>query len=331
MVSKFVEFFGPGLGTLGLADRATIGNMSPEFGSTRSSRGPETLRYLEFSGRPTEMIELVDAYAREQGMFWDSDLEEPTFSETLELDLDDVEPSIAGPSVPQDRSRSSMPTRCSSNRCASTIRKAAEELGNNYDEAVEESFPASDPPAEDRNDDRGRPRHFDRDAATAIAEARADDVVLVTLEDGTEVQLDHGHVVIAAITSCTNTSNPSVMIGAAPRAQGGRARPAEQALGQDLAAPGSTVVTDYLEQAASTSTSTGWASTWSDTAARPASATPRSLRRSPRPSTSNDLVVCSVLSGNRNFEGRIQQDVRNNHQVRRCAWPTRSPGAWTST
>ena len=105
VVAKFVEFFGPGLHTLGLADRATIGNMSPEFGSTCAifPVDRETLRYLEFTGRPTEMIELVDAYAREQGMFHDEDSEDPTFSETLELDLSSVEPSIAGPKRPQDR------------------------------------------------------------------------------------------------------------------------------------------------------------------------------------------------------------------------------------
>src|SRR5205809_7141723 len=105
VVSKFVEFFGPGLHTLGLADRATIGNMSPEFGSTCAifPVDRETLRYLEFTGRPTELIELVDAYAREQGMFHDSESEEPTYSETIELDLGEVEPSIAGPKRPQDR------------------------------------------------------------------------------------------------------------------------------------------------------------------------------------------------------------------------------------
>ena len=153
--------------------------------------------------------------------------------------------------------------------------KAAEELGNNYDEAVEESFPASDLPMVTATTTAGGHGDFDRDAATAIAEARADDVVPVTLEDGTEVQLDHGHVVIAAITSCTNTSNHSVMIGAGLLARKAVERGLQSKPGEDLAcarldrSPPTT-----LQVAASTSTSTGWASTWSDTAARPASATP---------------------------------------------------------
>ena len=175
VVSKFVEFFGPGLHTLGLADRATIGNMSPEFGSTCAifPVDRETLRYLEFTGRPTETIELVDAYAREQGMFHDEDSEDPTFSEQLELDLSSVEPSIAGPKRPQDRIALADAHAAFLESLREHDPDAAEELGNDYDEAIEESFPASDPPAEDHNDERGRPRHqFDRDAATAIAEAR---------------------------------------------------------------------------------------------------------------------------------------------------------------
>ena len=307
VVSKFVEFFGPGLGTLGLADRATIGNMSPEFGSTCAifPVDRETLRYLEFSGRPTEMIELVDAYAREQGMFWDADSEEPTFSETLELDLDDVEPSIAGPKRPQDRIALADAHAAFLESLREHDPEAAEELGNNYDEAVEESFPASDSPAEDHNDDRGRPRHFDRDAATAIAEARADDVVPVTLEDGTEVELDHGHVVIAAITSCTNTSNPSVMIGAGLLAR----KAVERGLQskpwvKTSLAPGSTVVTDYLEQAGLDEyldrlgfNLVGYGCT---TCIGNSGPLPEAISKAVN---EHELVVCSVLSGQPQLRG----------------------------
>src|ERR671919_760338 len=152
VVSKFVEFFGPGLHTLGLADRATIGNMSPEFGSTCAifPVDRETLRYLEFTGRSTEAIELVDAYAREQGMFHEPDSEDPTFSETLELDLSGVEPSIAGPKRPQDRIALADAHAAFLDSLREHDPDAAEELGNHYDEAVEEAFPASDSPAEDR-------------------------------------------------------------------------------------------------------------------------------------------------------------------------------------
>ena len=170
MVGKFVEFFGPGLHTLGLADRATIGNMSPEFGSTCAifPVDNETLRYLEFTGRPTETIELVDAYAREQGMFHDEDSEDPTFSDTLELDLGDVEPSIAGPKRPQDRIALSDAKPAFFEALEEFDPDAAKELGNGYDKAVDESFPASDPPAEDHSSRRrqavehaghGRDRH----------------------------------------------------------------------------------------------------------------------------------------------------------------------------
>ncbi|MGH2985087.1 MAG: aconitate hydratase [Solirubrobacterales bacterium] len=317
VVSKFVEFFGPGLHRLGLADRATIGNMSPEFGSTCAifPVDRETLRYLEFTGRATEAIELVDAYARAQGMFHEPDSEDPTFSETLELDLSSVEPSIAGPKRPQDRIALTDAHAAFLDSLREHDPDAADELGNHYDEAVEESFPASDSPAEDRNDDRGRPHRFDRDAATALAEARADEVVPVTLEDGTEVELDHGHVVIAAITSCTNTSNPSVMIGAGLLAR----KAVERGLSskpwvKTSLAPGSTVVTDYLEQAGLDEyldrlgfNLVGYGCT---TCIGNSGPLPEAISQAVN---DNDLVVCSVLSGNRNFEGRIQQDVRNNY------------------
>jgi aconitate hydratase len=313
VVGNFVEFFGPGLHTLGLADRATIGNMSPEFGSTCAifPVDRETLRYLEFTGRPTDLIELVDAYAREQGLFHTEDSEEPTFSETLELDLSEVEPSIAGPKRPQDR----IPLGSARAAFLESLREldpeAAESPGNAYDEAVAGTFPASDPPAEEHNDERGKPR----EAASVAVEGRRSKRVDLTLEDGTETDLDHGRVVIAAITSCTNTSNPSVMVGAGLLAKnaverGLRSKPWVKT----SLAPGSTVVTDYLERAGLTEyldrlgfNLVGYGCT---TCIGNSGPLPPEISAAVN---EHDLVVCSVLSGNRNFEGRINQDVRNNY------------------
>ncbi len=313
VVGKFVEFFGPGLHTLGLADRATIGNMSPEFGCTCSifPVDKETLRYLEFTGRPTDLIELVDAYAREQGMFHTEDSEEPTFSETLELDLGDVEPSIAGPKRPQDRIALSDSKGAFLESLKEFDPEAAESLGNGYDDAVAGSFPASDPPAEQHNDERGKPRH----AGGTVVEERKAEPVPVKLEDGTETELDHGRVVIAAITSCTNTSNPTVMIGSGLLAKKAVERGlTSQPWVKTSLAPGSTVVTDYLEQAGLTEyldklgfNLVGYGCT---TCIGNSGPLPEEISEVVN---QNELVVCSVLSGNRNFEGRINQDVRNNY------------------
>ena len=312
VVGKFVEFFGPGLHTLGLADRATIGNMSPEFGSTCAifPVDRETLRYLEFTGRPTDLIELVDAYAREQGLFHHEDSDEPTFSETLELDLSGVEPSIAGPKRPQDR----IPLADAKAAFLESLREfdpeAAESLGNSYDEAVAGTFPASDPTGEEHNDDRGKPRRAD-----TVVEERHPEPVTLTLEDGTETQLDHGRVVIAAITSCTNTSNPSVMVGAGLLAKKAVERGLEaKPWVKTSLAPGSTVVTEYLDQADLTQyldklgfNLVGYGCT---TCIGNSGPLPPEISEVVN---EHDLVVCSVLSGNRNFEGRINQDVRNNY------------------
>jgi aconitate hydratase len=313
VVGKFVEFFGPGLHTLGLADRATIGNMSPEFGSTCAifPVDSETLRYLEFTGRPTDLIELVDAYAREQGMFHTPDSEDPTFSETLELDLRDVEPSIAGPKRPQDRIALAESKSAFLESLKEFDPEAAESLGNGYDKAVEESFPASDPPGEDHEDDRGKPRRM---GGTAV-KARKASPVAVTLENGTETELDHGRVVIAAITSCTNTSNPTVMVAAGLLAKKAVERGlASKPWVKTSLAPGSTVVTDYLDQAGLTEyldtlgfNLVGYGCT---TCIGNSGPLPEEISKVVN---DNDLVVCSVLSGNRNFEGRINQDVRNNY------------------
>jgi aconitate hydratase len=317
VVSKFVEFFGPGLPTLGLADRATLGNMSPEFGSTCAifPVDAETLRYLDLTGRPTETIELVDAYAREQGMFHDESSPDPVFSDLLELDLGEVVPSIAGPKRPQDRVPLSQAKESFLTVMGEFDPEAAVQMGNGRDHAIEESFPASDPPAEDHDDERGKPRPAVSGAPAATAEHGSDDAIAVTLADGTGFELDHGRVVIAAITSCTNTSNPSVMVGAGLLARNAVKRGlARKPWVKTSLAPGSTVVTDYLDRAGLTEhldalqfNLVGYGCTTcignSGPLAEEISAA----------IAENDLAVCAVLSGNRNFEGRINQDVKANY------------------
>jgi aconitate hydratase len=317
VVSKFVEFFGPGLATLGLADRATLGNMSPEFGSTCAifPVDAETLRYLDLTGRPTETIELVDAYAREQGMFHDESSPDPVFSELLELDLGEVVPSIAGPKRPQDRVPLAQAKESFLEAMGEFDPDAAERMGNGRDHAIEESFPASDPPAEDHDDERGKPRPAVSGAAAATVEQGSGDAIAVTLEDGTAFELDHGRVVIAAITSCTNTSNPSVMVGAGLLARNAVQRGlARKPWVKTSLAPGSTVVTDYLERAGLTEyldalqfNLVGYGCT---------TCIGNSGPLAPEISAAiaeKDLAVCAVLSGNRNFEGRINQDVKANY------------------
>jgi aconitate hydratase len=315
VVSKFVEFFGPGIAGLGLADRATIGNMSPEFGSTCAifPVDAETLRYLEFTGRPTEQIELVDAYTREQGLFHEPDSDEPTYSDTLDLDLGDVVPSIAGPKRPQDRIALTNAKPAFLEAMQEWDPDAGAELGNMLDVAIDESFPASDPPAEDHDGEGGKPR---RAGLTAVAEEhKTSDAVPVQLEDGQTVELDHGMVVIAAITSCTNTSNPSVMLGAGLLAK----KAVERGLGRKpwvktSLAPGSTVVTEYLEKSGLDRylnelqfNLVGYGCT---TCIGNSGPLPEEISKAVN---DNDLVVCSVLSGNRNFEGRINPDTRANY------------------
>ncbi len=317
VVSKFVEFFGPGLSTLGLADRATLGNMSPEFGSTCAifPVDAETLRYLDLTGRPTETIALVDAYAREQGMFHDESSPDPVFSELLELDLGEVVPSIAGPKRPQDRVPLAEAKQSFLEAMGEFDPEAAERMGNGRDHAIEESFPASDPPAEDHDDERGKPRPALSGAPAATVEYGSGDEIEVRLEDGTAFELDHGRVVIAAITSCTNTSNPSVMVGAGLLARNAVEKGlARKPWVKTSLAPGSTVVTDYLERAGLTEyldalqfNLVGYGCT---------TCIGNSGPLAPEISAAiaeKDLAVCAVLSGNRNFEGRINQDVKANY------------------
>ncbi|HUE25651.1 MAG TPA: aconitate hydratase AcnA, partial [Solirubrobacteraceae bacterium] len=309
VVGKFVEFHGAGLANLPLADRATIGNMSPEFGSTCAifPIDAETLRYLEFSGRPASRIEQVEAYARAQGMWHDESSERTTYSDTLELDLDEVVPSIAGPKRPQDRVALS-DAREDFRRVLTGYVPAYDER----DEASAESFPSSDPPA-NGNDrllagDDGGPSYAHEAAHSATAApARASGAAPVTLADGTETELAHGHVVIAAITSCTNTSNPSVMVGAGILARNAVARGLKtKPWVKTSLAPGSKVVTEYLDKANLTEpleqlgfNLVGYGCT---TCIGNSGPLPEEVSKVVG---EQDLAVVSVLSGNRNFEGRI--------------------------
>jgi aconitate hydratase len=316
VVGKFVEFFGEGLATLPLADRATIGNMAPEYGATCGifPVDAETLRYLEFSGRPPEQVELVEAYSREQGLFHDEDSEEAVYSDALELDLSTVEPSLAGPRRPQDRVPLS--------EAASDFRsELAELLGDGVEheppdgspeEGSAESFPASDPPAVVATG--GRPGAAGHRHATALAEPPSE-AAGVRLADGTEFELRHGAVVIAAITSCTNTSNPSVMLGAGLLARKAVERGLERRPWVKTSlAPGSKVVTHYLTRAGLVEplerlgfSLVGYGCT---TCIGNSGPLPAEISRAIE---EKDLAVCSVLSGNRNFEGRIHPEVKMNY------------------
>jgi aconitate hydratase len=310
VVGKFVEFHGAGLANLPLADRATIGNMSPEFGSTCAifPIDVETLRYLEFSGRPPELIALVEAYAKEQGLWHDEDSDEPTFTEELELDLSTVVPSIAGPKRPQDR--------VSLTESKQGFRMALEGFlpdEDPEDEAVSESFPASDPVSTHVPNGAGHEPQGGTGGAQ-VAD-RSSSRVPVTLADGTDTELDHGHVVIAAITSCTNTSNPSVMLGAGLLARNAvqKGLTVKPWVKTSLA-PGSKVVTEYLDRAGLTEYLealgyhlVGYGCT---TCIGNSGPLPEEISAIVNDS---DLAVVSVLSGNRNFEGRINPDVKMNY------------------
>src|SRR5262245_50441044 len=205
VVGKFVEFYGSGVAAVPLANRATIGNMSPEYGSTIAifPVDDETLTYLRLTGRTDEQVALVEAYAKEQGL-WHDAAKEPRYSEYLELDLSTVVPSIAGPKRPQDRIAVSDAKNGFRGALSDYGGAEAPEEEKGYDEAAAESFPASDPPSY-HGDNGSEPPHG-KPSAAAGAEGRPSRPVLVKLEDGSECEIDHGAVAIAAITSCTNTS-----------------------------------------------------------------------------------------------------------------------------
>ena len=333
VVGRFVEYCGTGLSNLGLADRATIANMAPEYGATAGlfPIDDETLRYLRLTGRDDDQIDLVERYAKEQGLFRTDESPDPVFNELLTLDLATIEPSLAGPRRPQDRValggvqavfRDAFDTVFSPDGDGYDI----EGGDNGYDEQSMESFPASDPPAAMAGQtDEGKipgesaaARVAERnEAARALAVAvrpkasEHEGDVSVHLE-GLDLDLHHGSVVIAAITSCTNTSNPSVMLGAGLLAK----KAVERGLDvppyvKTSLAPGSQVVTRYLDEAGVSKylnrlgfhvVGFGCTTCIGNSGPLPevvASAVDE-----------HELVVASVLSGNRNFEGRIHPQVR---------------------
>ena len=274
VVGRFVEFFGPGVGRISLPDRATIANMAPEYGATMGffPVDEETLRYLRRTGRPEELIRLVEAYTRAQGLFYDADTPDPDFTETLELDLADVQPSLAGPLRPQDRVPLS-------------------EMQSRFREVL--TAPVND-------------RGF------GLTEEALQQTAVVS--NGQDVEIGHGAVVIAAITSCTNTSNPSVMLGAGLLAR----KAVERGLTvkpyvKTSLAPGSKVVTNYLKRAGLLPyleelgyhvVGYGCTTCIGNSGPLP--------EQSPAP-CKGDLVATAVLSGNRNFAGRIHPHVRANY------------------
>ncbi len=310
VVGKFVEYFGHGLESLPLADRATIGNMSPEYGATCGffPVDAETLRYLRLTGRTEERITLVEAYCKENAL-WHDPNEPPTYSQVIELDLSSVEPSLAGPRRPQDR----VPLREAKQSFLEALPSFGVDYGNAHDEAVAETFPASDPLAS--ASPGHAPERTDAVISTTpplvLAERPAIEVTLA----GETFELDHGAVVIAAITSCTNTSNPAVMIGAGLLAK----KAVELGLARkpwvkSSLAPGSKVVTQYYEKAGLTPYleelgfhTVGYGCT---TCIGNSGPLPQSISEG---IAQGDLVACAVLSGNRNFEARIHSEVKANY------------------
>ncbi|HET7277924.1 MAG TPA: aconitate hydratase [Dermatophilaceae bacterium] len=310
VVGKFVEFYGEGVSAVPLANRATIGNMSPEFGSTCAIFPIDevTLEYLRLTGRSAESVALVEAYAKEQGMWLVAgpDQPEPRFSEKLELDLSTVVPSIAGPKRPQDR--------IALTDAKASFRKVLPTYVAHHegDAGAASSFPASDPHASGGGEGYNG---GDKPAEEGDGTGRPSRKVSVTTPDGATFDIDHGIVAIASITSCTNTSNPSVMMAAAMLAR--------NAVDKGLAvapwvktsmAPGSKVVSDYYEKAGmwpyleklgfhlvgyGCTTCIGNSGPLNDEISKAVN--------------DNDLAVVSVLSGNRNFEGRINPDVKMNY------------------
>jgi aconitate hydratase len=310
VVAKFVEFYGPGVANVPLANRATIGNMSPEYGSTCAifPIDAETLNYLRLTGRPEQQIRLVETYAKEQGL-WHDPGHEPAYSRSIELDLSGVEPSIAGPKRPQDR----IPLASARHAIRSLLTGQTTVVSRlaGLDGASAMSFPASDPIAVSRD-------HVDDEPAAAHggghSHAWPSQPVAVTFDDGTSATIDHGHVVIAAITSCTNTSNPSVMIGAGLLAKKAIERGLTcQPWVKTSLAPGSRVVTDYYDKAGLTPylnelgfDLVGYGCTTCIGNSGPL------IPQVDAAVTEHDLTVCSVLSGNRNFEGRIHAQCEMN-------------------
>ena len=311
VVGKFVEFYGQGVAEVPLANRATLGNMSPEFGSTAAIFPIDevTIDYLRMTGRSEEQLALVEAYAKAQGM-WHDPGREPKYSEYIELNLSDVVPSIAGPKRPQDRISLSDAKTAFRKDIHNYVEENMPVEHSKLDEAVEESFPASDPAVLS---------FADNDAvslsAAVGANGRPSNPVTISSDERGEFILDHGAVVIAAITSCTNTSNPEVMLGAALLARNA----VEKGLSskpwvKTTMAPGSQVVSDYYDKAGLWPYLeklgfylVGYGCT---TCIGNSGPLPEEISKAVN---DNDLSVAAVLSGNRNFEGRINPDVKMNY------------------
>jgi len=309
VVGKFVEYFGHGLVGLPLADRATIGNMSPEYGATCGffPVDEETLRYLRLTGRSAEQVELVEAYCRAQGLFHDPDAT-PEYSQIVELDLGDVEPSLAGPRRPQDR----VPlTEAKESFLRSLSTFGVPYRNGGEDKAIADSFPASDPPEFTEPGHRALPEDEPVPVAVVEPEQRSVPVSM----GGESFDLEHGSVVIAAITSCTNTSNPSVMVAAGLLARNAVERGlARKPWVKSSLAPGSKVVTEYYDKAGLTPFlealgfhTVGYGCT---TCIGNSGPLPPEISEAV---DDGELVVCAVLSGNRNFEARIHPEVKANY------------------
>jgi aconitate hydratase len=307
VVGKFVEYFGPGIASLALADRATLGNMSPEYGATCGFFPVDdvTLAYMRLTGRNDERIALTEAYCKEN-LLWHDPAEHPTYTQVVELDLADVEPSLAGPRRPQDR----VPLA----QAKASFIDALGTFGVDYtngssDKAVADTFPASDPTTEQQPGGEPEPEPDRTPTHVATVDRKRVQV------RGEDYELEHGSVVIAAITSCTNTSNPSVMIGAGLLAK----KAVERGLTRkpwvkSSLAPGSKVVTDYYRRAGLDTyldelgfNLVGYGCT---TCIGNSGPLPDAIGEAVN---DGDLVVCAVLSGNRNFEARIHGDVKANY------------------
>jgi len=308
VVGKFVEFFGRGLPGLTLADRATIANMSPEYGATCGffPVDEETLAYLRMTGRSEDHIARVENYCRTQLLFHDEDAE-PSYSEVVDLDLGSVEPSLAGPRRPQDR----VPLSSARDSFLDALQTFGVEYGN-ADSAMAETFPASDPTTEQAPGGEHAAAPVPEPAA-AVAELSASTVPVEV--DGAEFELGHGSVVIAAITSCTNTSNPTVMVAAGLLARNAVERGLKRRPWvKSSLAPGSKVVTEYYDRAGLSEyldelgfDVVGYGCT---TCIGNSGPLPEEISAAV---DEGDLVVCSVLSGNRNFEARIHPEVKANY------------------
>lgn len=294
VVGKFVEFFGPGLSTMPLADRATIGNMSPEFGATCAifPVDQETLQYLRLTGRPESQVRLVEAYYREQGLFHDENTPDASYTDVLELDLSTVRPSVAGPKRPQDR--------LLLNEIAPNFEKQfSEQMGGGFVKKVVTKVAGLLGEQPDR-------------AATALME-RSDDPIRDA--NAAASHLTHGSIVIASITSCTNTSNPSVLTAAGLVAKKALAKGLQRKPWVKTSfAPGSRVASAIMDAAGLTDAMNelgfnvvGYGCT---TCIGNSGPLPEQISQA---INENGLVVASVLSGNRNFEGRINQDVKANY------------------